>query len=199
MKNKARSAVVAVGAAVGVALAVASTAWACIAGPTLNVNPAQVKPGEEVTLSGFSYKGDLPIVVRFNALDGPVLGTFQPVEGRFGDPEILSGKVTIPPETKPGSYILIATQSQDGALAQVPVRALITVTSTGGAPIVGAPPAPIETGRAVGLVQSEPSPSAIVLVLIGLGAAIVAAIFAWIVAVRPVQRRDVPEMVRTTR
>src|SRR5205085_9330363 len=87
------------GAAVA-ALAVSSAAFACIAGPTLNVNPAQVKAGGEVSLSGFSYNGELPIVVRFNALDGPILGTFTPADGRFGDPEFLVGKMTIPANTK---------------------------------------------------------------------------------------------------
>lgn len=155
-------------AAVGL---VASTAWACISGPTLNVSPAQAKPGQQVSLSGFSYNGELPIVVRFNALDGPVLGTFTPVEGRFGDPESLAGTVTIPAGAKAGSYVLIATQSNpDGSLAQVPVRALVTVTATGALPVVGAPVAPVEVGRPVGPALSHSSVHTGALVLVGLGA-----------------------------
>src|SRR5437588_1865043 len=129
MRNARRWGLIGTGVAIGVMLTAAAAAWACIAGPTLNLTPAQVKPGQEVTLSGFSYNGELPIVVRFNALDGPVLGTFEPSAGRFGDNESLAGKVTIAADTKPGSYVLIATQSApDGSLAQVPVRALVTVT-----------------------------------------------------------------------
>src|SRR5947209_1288086 len=169
-----RWAAVASGMAVA-AMIGAATAWACIAGPTLNVSPAQVRPGDTVTLSGFSYNGSLPIVVRFNALDGPVLGTFTPVEGRFGDPESIAGTVTIPATTKPGNYVLIATQANpDGSLAQVPVRALVSVTSSGGAPALGAPVAPAELGRPVGPVLTDSSVSTGALLLVGLGAAGVA-------------------------
>lgn len=171
-------------------LVVGAAAWACIAGPTLHVSPAQVRPGQDVSLSGFSYNGDLPIVVRFNALDGPVLGTFTPVEGRFGDPEFLSGTVTIPADTKPGTYVLIATQSNgDGSLAQVPVRAVVSVTSPGGAPVVGAPVAPVEVGRAVGPVLAHSSPDAGTLLLVGLGTAGVAMFLAGVATLAAGRRR----------
>lgn len=181
----------AVGSVVGAAvLVIGAAAWACIAGPTLNVSPAQIKPGQEVSLSGFSYNGDLPIVVRFNALDGPVLGTFTPVEGRFGDPESLAGKVTIPAGTKPGNYVLIATQSNaDGSLAQVPVRALVSVTSPGGAPVVGAPAAPAELGRPVGPALTHTSASTGALILVGLGAGGVAMFLAGMATLLAGRRR----------
>ena len=185
------------GAAVAVVLVAASAAWACIAGPTLTLNPAQVKPGQDVALSGFSYNGELPIVVRFNALDGPVLGTFQPTEGRWGDPEFLTGTVRIPADTKPGNYVLIAAQyGTDGALAIVPVRALLTVTSAGGAPVIGAPPVEVEAGREVGLVQTEASSNVVALVLVGLGAAVIAGAAAWVLAVGPVRRQAAPQAAR---
>lgn len=175
-----------------VVTAVAASAWACIAGPTLNLSPAQARPGGQVALSGFSYNGDLPIVVRFNALNGPVLGTFTPVEGRFGDPESLSGTVTIPADTKPGSYVLIATQSNpDGSLAQVPVRALVTVTSTGALPVVGAPVAPAEVGRPVGPALTHSSVHTGALVLVGLGAAGIAMFLAGAASLVAGRRREV--------
>lgn len=194
MKNGRRWEALGVGGGLGAVLLATSAAWACVSGPSLNLNPAQVRPGQEVALSGFSYNGDLPIVVRFNALDGPVLGTFKPVEGRFGDPETLTGKVKIPADTKPGSYVLIALQyGADGALAQVPVRALVTVTSVGGAPIVGAPTNVPELGRSAGLVKNESSASTVALIVVGLGAALVAGMFAWVAAVGPVRRRSEPQ------
>lgn len=169
MTSARRAGAIGAAAAAGAVLAMAAAAWACIAGPTLNLNPSTVKPGQEVTLSGFSYNGSLPIVVRFNALDGPILGTFTPEEGRFGDPESLVGTVTIPADTKPGSYILIATQSNpDGSLAQVPVRALLTVAPNG-SPAVGAPVIQPEPGRVVGPERTAASVSVWSLVLFGLG------------------------------
>ena len=187
--NLRRGATAGFGVAVAVVLAGAS-AWACIAGPTLNVTPAQAQPGQEVAISGFSYNGSAPIVVRFNALDGPVLGTFEPVEGRFGDPELLSGTVTIPAGTKPGNYVLIATQSgDDGGLSQVPVRALVTVTSSGGTPIVGEEVAPVEAGRPVGPEVTRSSPSTGALVLVALGAAGVALFLGGVATVAAGRRR----------
>lgn len=197
MSNLRRWTAVGVGAAAGLVLAVGSVAWACIAGPTLNITPSQAKPGQEVTLSGFSYSGERPIVVRFNAIDGPVLGSFDAAPGRFGDPETLAGKVTIPADTKPGNYVLVAVQyAPDGSLAQVPVRALLTVTSVGGSPLVGAPAAPVEQGRSVGLVRSEASASIAALVFVGAGAAAVAGFVAWFLAVGPPRRQGAPQAVR---
>jgi hypothetical protein len=187
-------------AAVGVVLMAAAAAWACIAGPTLIVTPGQAKPGQEVSVSGFSYNGSLPIVVRFNALDGPILGTFSASGGRFGDPEALAGKVTIPADTKPGSYVLVATQSKaDGSLAQVPVRALVTVTAPGGAPALGAPVIQPEAARPVGPVVTRSSVSTGALVMVGLGAAGVAMFLAGIAVLVPSRRRTAPEVARVTR
>ncbi|HUR24118.1 MAG TPA: hypothetical protein VMZ73_09630 [Acidimicrobiales bacterium] len=193
MRNARRGVVAGAGTALAVSLMMTAAAWACIAGPTLNVAPATVKPGQEVAVSGFSYNGSLPIVVRFNAFDGPILGTFQPDGGRFGDPESLTGKVTIPAGTKPGSYVLIATQpGADGSLAQVPVRALVTVTADGSAPVVGASVNPPELGRPVGPVVSESSVSTWSLVLIGLGAGGVAMFLAGIANLIASRRREEP-------
>lgn len=179
--------------AVMAALLVGATAWACIAGPTLKIEPAQARPGQEVAVSGFSYGGSLPIVVRFNGLDGPVLGTFEPVEGRFGDPESLSGKVTIPSGTKPGNYILIATQSaSDGSVVQLPVRAVIAVTSSGGAPVVGEDLTPIELGRPVGPALTRGTPSTGALVLAALGAAGVALFLGGVATVAAGRRQTAP-------
>lgn len=178
----------------------AATAWACIAGPTLNVNPAQAKPGQEVTLTGFSYKGDVPIVVRFNSLDGPVLGTFKADGGRFGDDENLNATVRIPADAKPGNYVLIATQSDsDGSLSQVPVRALVTVTSDGGPPVLGAELGQAEFGRPVGPARSESSVGIGPLLLMGMGAAGVAMFAAGMAVLLPSRRRTVPEMAPTSR
>jgi hypothetical protein len=197
MRSARRWAAVGAAATLAVALTMTAVAWACIAGPTLNISPATVKPGQEVALSGFSYNGSLPIVVHFNAFDGPVLGTFQPDGGRFGDPEALSGKVTIPAGTKPGNYVLIAVQpNPDGSLAQVPVRALVTVTADGSRPVVGAPVNPPELGRSVGPVVTTSSVDTWALVLVGLGAAGVAMFVAGTATLMTSRRRPEPVAAR---
>jgi hypothetical protein len=129
-----------------------------------------------------------------------VLGTFKPAEGRFGDNEALVGKVTIPADAKPGNYVLVATQSgADGSLAQVPVRALVTVTSVGGAPVLGAPLAQPEVGRPVGPALTKSSVGTGALVLVGLGAAGVAMLVAGLAALFSGRGRDLPEAARASR
>jgi hypothetical protein len=99
------------------------------------------------------------------------------------------GKVTIPADTRPGSYILIATQSNpDGSLAQVPVRALVTVAPNG-SPAVGAPVIQPEPGRLVGPAQTKASVSVWSLVLVGLGAGGVAMFVVGVAAIMAGRRR----------
>jgi hypothetical protein len=105
--------------------------------------------------------------------------------------------VTIPAGTKPGSYVLIATQSgPDGALAQVPVRALVTVTADGSTPVLGAPVAQQDLGRPVGPVITKSSASTAGLLLAGLGSAGVAMFVAGIAVLVPGRRRPQPEAAR---
>ncbi len=144
--------------------------WACIAGPTLEVTPRQANAGSEVTLKGVSYNRN-PVVVRFNALDGPVLGTIQPTGGSGTSSNWnLEGAVTLPADARPGNYVLVATQpSTDGKLTQIPTRALVSITGTT-APVVGAPLVAEPVERPVGLVEAE-SVSTGTKVLIGVGVA----------------------------
>ena len=161
------------GVAALVVAAVAAGAWACIAGPTLEVSPTQATPGSEVALKGVSYNRN-PIVVRFNGLNGPVIGTIQPTGGSATSSDwALNGTVTIPADAKPGNYVIVATQpSGDGKLTQVPTRGLVTVVSTGGAPLLGSGVAALQPEeRPTGLVRTDNSVSAGALLLAGLGVA----------------------------
>ncbi len=115
-------------------LVAGAAAWACVAGPTLLATPQVVGAGETVAISGISYNADLPVVVRFDALDGPVLGTF-PVNQ---DTDALAGSVQIPADATPGNHVLVATQSsEDGDVAIIPTWALVSVAGPGGAPVLG--------------------------------------------------------------
>ena len=187
---RSRSKFVTLGAATGAAVMLfAAAAWACVAGPTLIAEPRSVPAGSEVQVSGISWNGDLPVVVRFNALDGPILGTFQP------DPvsDRLDATVTIPAGTAPGNYVLIGTQqSADGKYAIIPSRALVSVEGTAGAPVLGAPLNAGTADRPVGLTESDPVSTGS-LVLAGVGVAGVALFVAGAGVYFSTRRRPEPE------
>lgn len=156
----------------------AAAAWACVAGPTLLAMPQTVAAGSGVQIGGISYSEGLPVSVRLGGLDGPVLGEFTVNEGGR-----LSGSVTIPSGTQPGSRILVATQrTPDGDLGIIPTRALVSVTGEGGAPVLGAPLAETPTSRTPALAESEPL-STMALVLAGVGVGGVALFLAGMVVV----------------
>lgn len=161
------------------ALLFLSAASACVGGPILQVSPTEAKAGSEVTLTGISFDKSLPLVVRFNALDGPILGTFPVNEDR----SLSATKVRVPPGTRSGSYVLIGTQpSSTGGQAVVPTRALVVVVGDGGAPVLGAPVLGEQTGRPTGLVEEKSSASLGSLALVGLGVFGIALLLAGAVA-----------------
>lgn len=84
----------------------------------------------------------------------------------------IKGEVTIPAETKPGSYVLFAVQGPPEKPTRLPARARISVAGDGGGPILGAPSETIEA-RPDDLLRVQ-RPSTGSLLLIGLGAAGVA-------------------------
>lgn len=164
--------------AAGTWLVGVTAAWAPHV-PQFNVTPGQARPGESVAVvgtRGFGYTN--PVEIRFNALDGPVLGSFQPdtqVYAAWGP-----GSVTIPADTKPGTYTLYATQvlaPTETHIRGVPARASIDVIGPGGPPVLGARTAvPGDQGSAQ-LVEQQPR-SLGPLLLLGLGVAATALLFA---------------------
>lgn len=96
----------------------------------LDVTPAQVAPGGQVTVSAAPSGGygDAEVTVPWDSLDGPVLGTFP--SDPFG-PET----VTIPADATPGRHVLIADQvvGEEGAgVRGIPARAAIEVMGPSG-------------------------------------------------------------------
>lgn len=157
---------VAVGSLAGVMLLL-STASACVGGPILQVSPTDAKSGAEVALTGISFDKSLPLVVRFNALDGPVMGTFTVNEDR----SLPTSSVRIPAGTPPGNYVLVGTQpTASGGQGVVPTRALVVVVGDGGRPVAGDSVLGEQTGRPAGLVEEQRSASPGALALVGLGA-----------------------------
>lgn len=94
----------------------------------LEVSPQQATSGQEVTVSGFSYTKTA--VVRFGAVDGPVLAALEPTSNND-----IRGVVRIPPDAPPGRHILFAMHQDDkGQPTRFPGRAAIIVSGPGGPP-----------------------------------------------------------------
>ena len=185
--------------AVGAMLVAAATAWACVSGPAVSLATLNVKPGQEVQMTGTNFTKPDPVTVRWNALDGPVVGTFDTATaGGNASGRAFQGNITVPADAKAGNYVLVASQSSaDGKLTQMPVRALITVTPDGAArPVVGELLSPRVAERPAGLVSSESSISGGTLALIGLGVAGVGMFVAGVAALFAGRRSRAPQAVR---
>lgn len=154
--------------AAGAVLVAGATAWACVSGPAVTLSTVNAKPGQEVSFTMTNVTKSDPTTARWNALDGPVLGTYE----RSGTNPV-TGAFTIPQDARAGNYVVVFSQSSaDGKLSQLPVRALLTVTpENGAAPVVGAPVSAQDTSRPVGLVTTDNDISGATLALIGLGVA----------------------------
>jgi len=95
----------------------------------LEVNPQQATSGQEVTVSGYSYTKTA--VVRFGALDGPVLARLEPTPNND-----IRGIVRIPADARLGRHVLFAMhEDENGKPTRFPGRAAIVVSGSGGPPI----------------------------------------------------------------
>lgn len=155
----------------------------------IDVRPAQVAPGGEVTVVGPPSWAPAPVSIRWNSVDGEVLATFTTTTG--GNARWGPGTVTIP-NVAPGVYDLVGTQDAPAgqtALRGVPARARIVVTGPGGAPpaaATGTPPVPgLRTLKEHGAKTPD-------LVLTG-GAVFVLTVGAGLLAGRLLRRRAVAE------
>lgn len=177
-------------AAVGVLSAAA--AWACVAGPVAFTSTLNAKAGEEITVTGVDFRNAQPVLVRFNALDGPVLADLgAPKSNR------VEGKVTIPQGTAPGSHLLVFTQTgADGKFTQTPVRAMINVVGDG-APVVAATQVGVGNEvRPAGLEVTDNGISGGSLALVGLGVAGIGMFVAGLAALFAGRRGTTPETAK---
>jgi hypothetical protein len=151
--------------AVAIAASILSitAAWACVSGPAINLSTIEAKAGQEVGIKGASFRLTDDVLVRFNALDGPLLTTIKPVGGN------IEGTFTVPAGTKAGTYIIMAMQNDaNGKLSLAPIRTTLNVIGDGGTPpVLGATTAVEE--RTPGLVLDNDSISGGTLALIALG------------------------------
>lgn len=141
----------------------------------LQVTPAQVRAGQEVTVFGpRGYGRTNPVEIRAGSIDGPILGTFQPNEELYAmwGP----GTVRIPDNVQPGTFYLWATQTLTPAethIRGVPARGEVTILGAGGAPVLSrAPEVPLDEQPTVGLLEDEPvSAGSVALVALGVAGA----------------------------
>lgn len=155
-------------ASIAVLVVAASTAWACVSGPVVNLSTVQARPGEQVTVTGTGFRQPDKVDVRFNALDGPVVASLDRPEN-----QTVNASFTVPPGTTPGNYVVIVTQTKpDGSLSLSPVRAVLTVVGPSGqTPVVGADTSADAGDRIAGLVRADNSVSNGTLLLVALGVA----------------------------
>lgn len=184
------------GVAAGLLVATA-TAWACVSGPSVTLNPVNAKPGETVTMTMRDFRKVDNVDVRWNAINGPLLASFT--QNGSGTP--FTGAITVPADAKPGNYVLLLSQTApDGKLSQMPVRALITVTSPDGAvPVLGASVSPVDESRGAGLVSDDESVSGGALALVALGVAGVGMFLAGMAALFAGRRGKAPETAQVRR
>ena len=141
----------------------------------LQVTPAQVKAGDEVTVFGpRGYGRTNPVEIRAGSVDGPILGTFQPNEEAYAmwGP----GTVRIPENAKPGTFYLFATQTlaaNETHIRGVPARGEVTILGSGTAPVLSrAPEVPLDEQPAVGILEEEAvSTGSVLLVALGVAGA----------------------------
>jgi hypothetical protein len=132
----------------------------------LDIRPGTVAAGGEVTVFGPPGWAPAPVSIRWNTLDGQVLGTFPTTTG--GNASFGPGTVRVP-DVPPGVYELVGTQDPPAtstALRGVPARARVVVTSGLGTP----PPFP-ETPpvQALRTLKESGGPATSTLFLLGLG------------------------------
>jgi hypothetical protein len=142
----------------------------------LQITPEQAKAGQEVTVFGpRGYGRTNPVEIRAGAIDGPILGTFQPNEESYAmwGP----GTVKLPDNAPAGVYYLYATQTlaaNETHIRGVPARGQVTIVgAAGSAPVLSGPPeVPLQDQPKVDLLEEEPvSNGAVLLVALGVAGA----------------------------
>ena len=138
----------------------------------IQITPSQVQAGQEVPVFGpRGYGRTNPVDIRWDSLDGPVLGTFQPNEELYAlwGP----GTIRIPEDARPGIHFLFATQTlaaNETHIRGVPARGEVTVVGEGGTPVLGRDDVAPADQTIRGLVEDEPVSMGTVL-LVALGTA----------------------------
>ena len=157
---------------VGAGLVPAALAWACVGLISLTTGSSTVQAGGKVTVIGREFAEGVPVEIHLDNPTGRLLVTVPPPTDTMTSK--FSVDVTIPSDVPPGQHVLVATQQAHYMNSGSPARATISV----GTASTAAPAAP--QARAADLTRDK-SPSAMALVLIGLGAALIALLVAGLI------------------
>ena len=179
------------GAAAAASVIAGAAAFACTNLATLNLSSTAGKAGDQVTVTGSSFRVNAQnlsasdaVVLRWNGTEGTELARVMP--DKAGN---ISATFAIP-EGQPGYYVIVATQknAQGVDAYGTPARASFQILGANGQSVVT--PAVSSAGSTV---ASSPSSSGIIALTVGLGALGLALFGAGFVAfVRQARRRDVP-------
>ena len=178
------------GAAAAASVIAGAAAFACTNLATLNLSSTAGKAGDQVTVTGSSFKSATattaadPVVLHWNGTEGTQLASVVP--DKAGN---ISATFAIP-EGQPGYYVIVATQRDAKGVDAygTPARASFQILGANGQSVVT--PAVSSAGSTV---ASSPSSSGIIALTVGLGALGLALFGAGFVAfVRQARRRDVP-------
>lgn len=179
------------GAAAAASVIAGAAAFACTNLATLNLSSTAGKAGDQLTVTGSSFRVDAkdvaasaPVVLRWNGAEGAELAQVQP--DKAGN---ISASFSVP-EGQPGYYVIVATQKDAKGVDAygTPARASFQILGANGQSVVT--PAASSAASTVG---SSPSSSGIIALTVGLGALGLALFGAGFVAfVRQARRRDVP-------
>lgn len=179
MHRSARRLTVGVVLAGMVALAYASTAWACIFLAGITTSASSVQPGGSLTVNGYSF-GSNDVGLHLDTVTGTVLATVTPDrKGNFSQP------VTIPQSVANGQHVIVATEdsAMDSGAQGTPARAVFQVgTAPSTAGLTSAAPIQVDKSAGVGI-----------LVLIGAAVACVGVFIGGLIALVATRR---PEAVR---
>ena len=158
-------------------LVLASAAFACTNLAELNLSSSSGQAGSQVAVTGSAFAKapkNTPVELHWNGLNGPVLATVTPdAAGALSNVSI-----TIPADAVPGSYVVVATQTEVATGLNpwgIPTRAGFTVTGAGSTAAVPASSASAGLSNSSGVSGGFIALSVALgfggLVLFGLGAA----------------------------
>jgi len=150
-------------ALVVVTLLAATGAWACFPLPVLSVQPRASGPaGTLVTVEGVDFGGGVASEVRWNAIDGPLLGR--------GSSDRFSIPVTIP-QAGDGVYAIVAlVRKTDDSVGVKAVAPFQVSSSTGGDSVE--PVKPVDAPRSSSSTSGLSTGATAALALLGGGLAL---------------------------
>ena len=171
------------------ALVPVAVVYACVAVVSLTVGPQSVEPGGTVAVTGKDFAPGAPIEIHLDSPTGRLLAT-QPPHNNSVMQNSWTLNVPIPADVPKGQHFLVATQDYHNMNAGVPARATVYV----GAP-AAAPPQPVARPTKVDVSKG---PSAVSLLLIGLGVAGAGLLLAGLLTIAASRRPPQPEAQRVT-